>query len=62
MAGGDSDDEVTEQTYFPSGKVQTVRNANGAVTTNTLDGLDRVIEARTVVAFAGRSVTRPWWS
>jgi RHS repeat-associated protein len=48
-AGGGSDDEVTEQAYYPGGQVATVRNANGAVTANTLDGLDRVIQARTFV-------------
>jgi RHS repeat-associated protein len=47
VAGGTSDDEVTETTYFPGGEVRSVRTANGAVTTYTLDGLNRVTATET---------------
>ncbi len=35
--------------YFPGGQVESVRNANGARTTHTLDGLNRVTQASTLV-------------
>jgi RHS repeat-associated protein len=46
-AGGDSDDEVTETGYHAGGEVRSVRNANGAETTYTIDGLSRVVGTRT---------------
>jgi RHS repeat-associated protein len=48
VAGGASDDEVTETEYYPGGEVRVVRNANGAATTYTIDGLSRVTGTRTV--------------
>jgi YD repeat-containing protein len=42
VAGGDSDDEVTATEYYAGGEVRVVRNANGATTTTTIDGLSRV--------------------
>ena len=47
VAGGDSDDEVTETAYYPGGEVRVVRNANGAETTSTIDGLSRVVGTET---------------
>ena len=47
VAGGDSDDEVTETAYYPGGEVRLVRNANGAETTSTIDGLNRVVGTET---------------
>ena len=43
VAGGGSDDEVTETAYYPGGEVRSVKNANGAETTYTIDGLSRVV-------------------
>jgi RHS repeat-associated protein len=43
VAGGASDDEVTETGYYPGGEVRLVRNPNGAETTSTIDGLNRVV-------------------
>jgi RHS repeat-associated protein len=42
VAGGASDDDVAETEYYAGGEVWTVTNANGAVTTYTIDGLSRV--------------------
>ena len=47
VAGGGSDDEVTETAYYPGGEVRSVKNANGAETTYTIDGLSRVVATRT---------------
>ena len=46
-AGGESDDEVQETTYYPGGEVRLTRNANGAETTYTIDGLSRVVATET---------------
>src|SRR5262249_56866081 len=55
VAGGASDDEVTTTSYYPGGQPRTVKNANGAVTTYTLDGLNRVIATST--ALTGETLT-----
>jgi RHS repeat-associated protein len=47
VAGGESDDDVTQTAYYPGGEVRLVRNANGAETTSTIDGLGRVIGTET---------------
>ena len=55
VAGGESDDEVTETAYYPGGEVRLVRNANGAETTSTIDGLSRVVGTET--RFDGQVLT-----
>ncbi len=55
VAGGDSDDEITETEYFPGGQARLVRNASGAETTSTLDGLNRVVATET--RFDGQVLT-----
>ncbi|MGD8895882.1 MAG: transglutaminase domain-containing protein, partial [Acidobacteriota bacterium] len=55
VAGGDSDDETTTTEYFPGGQVRLARNPNGAETTYTLDGLNRVSATETV--FGGETLT-----
>lgn len=48
IAGGGSDDEKTETEYYPGGQTRLSRNPNGAETTFTLDGRNRVIATDTV--------------
>ena len=55
VAGGDSDDEVTETAYYPGGETRLVRNPNGAETTYTIDGLSRVVGTET--RFDGQTLT-----
>ena len=50
-----SDDEVVETEYYPGGEPRLVRNANGAETTYTLDGLSRVVATDT--RFDGQTLT-----
>ena len=49
VAGGDSDDEVTRNEFYPGGQPRSTTNAGGATTTYTLDGLNRVIRTETIV-------------
>src|SRR6266540_3150845 len=48
-AGGDSNDEATQTTYYPGGQVETQTNANQAVTRFELDGLNRVVRSDTTL-------------
>jgi len=55
VAGGASDDKVTTTSYYAGGQARTITNANGAVTTYTLDGLNRVTATST--ALPGETLT-----
>jgi RHS repeat-associated protein len=53
----DPSGEVTTMTYTRGGHVKTIRNSLGAVTTNTIDGMNRVIGTSTPVNGGAASMT-----
>ena len=56
-----SRDAVTTTTYYPTGQPRTVTNPNGAVTTFTLDGLNRVTGTLTALPEGDRYTTATTW-